>query len=376
MDKIRVTRRLCLVSGGFVLGFIVALLTSTDWSPNRISEGVGWEISGVDTTGSGLSLAHYENGRLRMRSTASIFNSDTWGCTWLTGGIEVETVQVGRRWTLTSLSALISSDTGRDDDVAAAFGGDVTIDSVEGHRAVADGAVVLGQTMELRGNPARLLMSRGDEFFAPRFVMSQGDEGALISGDQDVSLRFVDDHVFGQQAAEGWIAADRFVANETATHFEGNVRAWSGGDLMVSHVLEIAGERVIAEGAVRLSLRDEIVAQIVAQRMEKSDDHVTFTGDVVFESEDTTAECEILVISMDGTGKASGYRCSGGALVVSPSRGLDRLEADVAAFSGGTLEAWGSPATVESSREGLRTLSAPYIVYDTVTGAGRAGEVP
>lgn len=368
-----------MLLGGVLLGVIGVMLFQAIGTLRERPEKVQAESQppGVVQVGVRASWDHYEAGRRRMNATATILHADSWGCTWLTGGVSIEAPSVEERpgtVKMTALSGLL----GPKETKLAAFGGGVEIEHSDGSRMVGDALLIEDQDAEMRGNPAKMITAEGDEVYAPRFVRF----GEELRGDGRVSVRRFGGGLVPGFDGETWIEADRFASMGEDAVFEGDARAWSGSDLIQADTLHAARGGVIAVGSVRVDLRNENAAQIEAQRLERREGVTVFSGGVRFIVDASSGFCDVLAI--DESGPLRSLSCTD-ADITAPGHGIERLTADlVVDHGGGSIEAWGSPAVLirtdgppDAEREGMagrfKRMAAPRITYDQATGRATAG---
>lgn len=360
-----------------MIGFVAAWFSGADvGSRPTVSGTADVGPPGVGSSSRGMEITAYQTGRSRMEAAAEMFHSDSWGCSWLTGGVSISHAVVdditGDPAGFVHLSALSAGLVGEGD--VAAFAGGVEVVHDDGRRAVGDALLTAAGSYELRGTPARVWSERG-QLFADSFVFDESS--GEVSGSGGVSANVGDGAgIFSNGDAETWIQAERFRTAGDAITFigKGRVRAWSGSDLLESDRLTVDGDDVEAVGSVRLSLRGEISAEIAADRLERQGQRMVFIGDVVGTDDlGRHAECGAMLVELDDDNQPANLECWDGAKIQAPPEDFEVTRAEAARYSraAGIAEARGRPATVKRD-DG--SMSAPVIVYDIATQGLRAGE--
>lgn len=395
--RLRYLRTAHLAGACFILGAISALLWVGGWpigQADHMAVSRDTSPAGIGLSANGVSMAHYEAGRQRLELAAEFFHSDSWGCSWLTGGVELSfaldqvpllTTELvhheppGNRGSsngvghqslkernLVHLRALSAAWV--TDSATAAFAGGVTVTHSDGRSAIGDALLSVDGGYELRGTPARA-WSNTWELFAPRIAFDPGSRIAI--GDGGVTSISEDGSpIFG--SSKTWVQAAQFSTSGQSISFFGDVRAWSGEDLLLAESITMNKEEVVATGAVRLTLRSLEGVEVRSRELRASRAELVFVGAVRGRDElGREAYCDILVIHMGHGEGLSSIECRGNASVSSVADGFQMTGGTLARYDHGLITIEGSPATVRTQGA---TISSRLISYDTVSGRLITGE--
>lgn len=346
-------RSVCILAVGLALGVVVSSFSTervaqrmqmTPDEPLEISQDLVY-------TGDRASISYYRNSRAVMEASAGLLHGDSWGCAWLSRGVEIQSVRKQGQMVQARSNIGLVGPTGSG---AAILSGSVEVDDT-GSRIYGDVALIVGDRMEVRGEPFARSVSEDDrELTAARLVLSDG----AVQAEGDVLAEI------GDVGSTSWIQSDAASIAEDGSVFYGSARMWSETFQISAGSIARRGAESIFSGSVRVDSREgEIVAQIDAESLVVTDDGRREFSAAWLRSEAVEAVCGRLII--ESVQDPPQYDCSGGADVSWVGGQVDQVKAQRVRIDGDVAEAWGDPATAIKDGD---LVSAAYLRWDLKTG--------